>query len=261
MIFKKTAIILLILIVSCTRNSTDDKKINQGLTSKEVIAEKLDGYWLSESYLLDISRSHSIYHSREYKTKFWGFVLDRKNLMTDSASINGFTPHEAGYSCFITFDSVKNGFVNDLSKSDQYSFVEEAFSLTLLDNEHLQLDFQGKKDVYRKVTDDQTETRKILFQGRFKDLKANNVIEFSADGNVSGFNNHQYFELASDFNEGMYYDVGIFYPHRDSSTLWTKGELFNFKINADTIKLYRITPDWVGLDHKIGDLEYLLVKL
>jgi hypothetical protein len=110
------------------------------------------------------------------------------------------------------------------------------------------------------VVDDQTELRKILFEGQFKDLRTNTAIAFSADGKINGLDKETYFELAYDFGEGFFYDVGIFYPNKHSSGTWTRGELFHFKINTDTVKLFKIKPDWEGLEHKIGGIKYVLVK-
>lgn len=260
MMSKRAAIILLMLCAGCTSKTTD-KEITASVEARKAIAEKLHGYWLSNSYLEKISSTKSIYESREYSTRFWGFTLDKHNLMTDSATIDGFMEHEGGYTCSITFDSTKNCFINNLKDPTGHSFVEEPFTMTVLDNGLLQLDFGSVKEEYRKVVDDQTALRKLLFEGRFKQLATDITIDFSDDGKVKGFGNDTYFELVNDFVEGVFYDVAIFYPAQDSSGNWTRGKLFHYKINGDTLKLYPITPDWQELAHKIEDLKYLLVKM
>ena len=257
MILKRTVLLILILGVGCNQR-TDNSTVDNN--SKKNLADRLDGYWLSDSYLTNISNSRSIYTDRDYRTKFWGFTLNKENLMSDSAYINGFTIHEGGYGSGIKYDSIKNCFIKDLSMIDEYSFIKEPFKMTLLDSGHLELDFGNKKEIYRKVNDDQTELRKLLFEGQFRDIKTNKIIEFSADGTVGGLDKHKYFELVYDFGEGIFYDASIFYPNQDSSGRWTNGDMYHFKINSDTLKLYKITPDWDMMDHKIGDLEYLLVK-
>lgn len=260
MIMKRLLLFLLILCVGCDQNrGSKTVKVNKDV--KASIADQLDGYWLSNSYLVDVNSSGSIYDSRNYDTKFWGFRLEKKNLLSDSAAINGFTEHEGGYGGPIKFDSIKGTFVNDRSNADEFSFLKEPFELKLIDSNHLELDFGNKKEWYRKVSDEQIELRKLLFEGKFKDLMHDNrVIEFSRDGRIVGLDNKEYFELVFDFGEGINYDVSIFYADKDSSGLWTNEDLFHFKIKNDTIKLYKITPDWDEMDHEIGDLEYVLVK-
>ena len=261
MIMRRVLLFLLILSVGCDKNrdsNTANKVDNEVRTT---IADQLDGYWLSDSYLVDVDSSRSIYDSRNYQTKFWGFRLEKENLMSDSATINGFTEHEGGYGGSIEFDSTKNTFVNDIDNADEFAFLKEPFELKLIDSDHLELDFGNKKDRYRKILNEQTELRKLLFEGKFKDLlHDNHVIEFSRDGQIIGLDKQKYFDLVFDFGEGINYDVSIFYSDQDSSGLWTIGDLFHFKIKTDTLKLYRITPDWDEMNHKIGALEYLLVK-
>jgi hypothetical protein len=261
MIMKRVLLFLLILSVGCDKNrdSKTTNKVDNDL--RITIADQLDGYWLSDSYLVDVDSSRSIYDSKNYQTKFWGFRLEKENLMSDSATINGFTEHEGGYGGSIEFDSIKKTFVNYIGNADESSFLNEPFELRLIDSTHLELDFGKKKDRYRKISDEQIELRRLLFEGKFKDLMHNNqVIEFSRDGLIRGLDKQKYFELVFDFGEGINYDVSVFYPDKDSSGLWTNGDLFHFKITTDTLKLYRITPDWDEMNHTIGDLEYLLVK-
>lgn len=254
MTMKRVLLFLLIFSVGCVKNRDTEGSNKSKDDLKKNLAEQMDGYWLSDSYLADVDSSRSIYDSRKYRTKFWGFQLWKDNLLSDSATINGFTEHEGGYWSSLKFDSTKGIFINDGS--------EEPFEVRLIDSTHLQLDFGNKKDRYRKISNEQTELRKLLFEGKFKDLMHdNNTIQFSRDGRIAGLDNQEYFELVFDFGEGIFYDVSIFYPSVDSAGLWTNGDLFHFKIKGDTIKLYKITPDWDGMDHKIGDLDYLLVKL
>lgn len=259
MIMKRVVLLLVILTIGCTKNR-DTKSISDRDT-KVTLADQLDGYWLSESYLVDVENSHSIFESSNYKTKFWGFILEKENLLSGSPTINGFTEHEGGYGGSLKFDSLKGTFTNDIDKTSEFSFLNEPTELKLIDSNHLELHFGDKKDLYRKVSDEQTELRRLLFEGKFKNvIHDNRSIEFTKEGQIKGLNKEKYFELVYDFGEGINYDVSIFYPSQDSSGLWTRGNLFHFKIKSDTIKLYRITPDWDEMNHRIGDLEYVLVK-
>jgi hypothetical protein len=249
MIMKRIALLLVILTIGCAKNR-DIKSISDHDT-KVSLADQLGGYWLSDSYLVDIENSHSIFESSDYKAKYWGFKIEKENLLSGAATINTFDPHEGGYGGSLKFDSIKN----------EFSFPEEPIGLKLIDSIHLQLDFGDKKDLYRKVLDEQTELRKLLFEGKFKNIiQDNQIIEFTKEGQITGLNKNKYFELVYDFGEGINYDVSIFYPNQDSSGIWSRGNLFHFKIKSDTIKLYKITPDWNEMNHKIGDLEYVLVR-
>lgn len=258
MILKHAIILMFLLNLGCG-NKPDQKESGVDANSREAVAEKLDGYWLSNDYLVNVSNSRSVYKSKDYQTRFWGFMLSKSNLMTNSPNIGGFTEHEGGYTCPIKYDSTRNCFVNDLTH-ERYTAVREPFVMTVLTDGNIQLDFGDTKEEYRRVIDEQTELRRILFQGRFRNFETNATIEFSADGRTNGFGNKNYFELVYDFRGGFLYDLIIFYPSKDSSGIWSSGELFHFKIDNDTVKLYKITPDWERLEHTIGDLKYLLVK-
>jgi hypothetical protein len=252
---------LMLICVGCNRDRDSATTNNTGNSRRKIVAEQLDGYWLSESYLLDVDSSRSTYHSRDYSTKLWGFRLVKENLLSDSAVLNGFTLHEGGYGGPITFDSVKGAFINDMTKADQFSFLDKPYELRLIDGGLLEFDFGHKKDRYRKVSDEQTELRKLLFEGAFNDLiHDDKVIRFSSDGRIIGLERQNYFEVVFDFGDGIDYDAVILYPDQESSGMWKKGDLFHFRINADTLKLYRIMPDWDEMNHTIGDLEYVLVR-
>lgn len=255
MIMKRGVLFLLTLTVGCT-NSHDTKSV-RAEDVKAILADKLNGYWLSESYLVDIENSRSIFESRNYKTEFWGFRLDKEDLLSESPAVHGFSEHEGGYSFSLKFDSLKKTFI----KTGEFSYIKGPVELKLFDSTNLELDFGDRKDLYRKVLDGQTELRKLLFEGKFKNIiEDNQIIEFTKEGQIKGLSENKYFELVYDFGEGINYDVSIFYPNQDSSGIWTRGNLFHFKIKSDTIKLYKITPDWNEMNHKIGDLEYVLVK-
>lgn len=255
---------LLILFICCFACSKQDgPKTNEIKHNnfKKLLAEKLEGLWLSESYLEDIAKSHSIYESRKYTTSLWGFQLEKENLLSESPSINGFTEHEGGYGAAIEFDSVKNTFIHSHFEDNNSSWLQGSFTMTLVDPTRLEFDFGDKNEVYTKIVGEQSALRRILFEGKFKDvLHSNTTIEFTSDGEIKGLDSLKYFELVFDFGEGINYDVSILYPSKDSAGSWATGNLFHFKANADTIKLFRIAPDWDEMDHKIGDVEHILVK-
>ena len=127
------------------------------------------------------------------------------------------------------------------------------------DTNLLELKFANRGEVYRKITDDQTELRRILFEGTFKNInKSGEVIQFKKDGQVIGIDNLKYFTLVYDFVEGINFDACILTIKPDD--FWINGEAFHYKINQDTLRLYRINLDTIGVDHKIGELKHLLKR-
>ncbi|MBT1703406.1 hypothetical protein [Chryseosolibacter indicus] len=254
---KNTLLILFILSISCTKpkeNINSTKVVDDSL--KQSITNELDGYWLSDSYLVEVANSRSIYLSRNYTTRLWGFRLEKANLLSNSPMLIGFTEHEGGYDIPIRFDPISNFFI-----ANDFSYIREPFRLVQVDTNHLALDFDNKKEVYRKILDERTELRKVLFEGQFKSLPNDSIIEFKSDGTIKGIDGYRYFEPIYDFTEGINYDAMAFYPSKDSAGIWMRGKLFHFQIKADTLELYNIHSDWDEMEHKIGEIEYKLIKL
>jgi hypothetical protein len=253
--------VVLLLLFGCNQNRPENKLEDKMAIDRESM--RLEGVWLSDYYLSSIEVSRSVYESRKYNAKFWGFVLDKNNLMSDSAALNGFTEHEGGYFCYLNYDTGKNVFEHDLNKDTEFSYLKGVpFELGLVDSIRLELKTEREKEMYRKVSGEQTALRDILFAGKYQDLKKENgVIEFKNDGQISGVENRRYFDIVFDFGEGIEYDACTFYTHIDSSRLGTNGDMYHYKINADTLRLFKLHTNWSEMNHKIGDLEYLLKKL
>jgi hypothetical protein len=250
---------ILLIVVLISFGCTPDKSDNKNTLDNE--SERLNGYWLSDNYLNTIEKTKSIYKSKEYNTKFWGFTLDKQNLLSDSAVLNGFTEHEGGYSCYLIYNTAKNAFVHNLSMAREYEYLKDIpFELHLIDSNKLELGMGEQKEIYRKVADEQTALRHILFTGKYQDLKNKKTIEFADGGQIIGIENRHYFDLVFDFGEGIEYDAAIFYVNSDSSGLWTNGDMYHYKINGDTLKLYELHTDWEEMNHKIGDLKYELKR-
>ncbi|WP_421799151.1 hypothetical protein [Haliscomenobacter sp.] len=250
------SLLLTLALFSCDSKSTTSK--NPQEESKKAIANEniaqLQGLWISESYLKDIETSKSIYSSRDYRTKVQGFTLDAKNLQTDSAFLEGFTPHEIGYSSPIKYDSVKSKFVNDLTRLSDFPAFSDPFELDYDGNNHLKMYFPQTKtfDEYRKVdTDLQTELRKILIAGKYKTTTKPAEIQFDNDGKVHNFKDFKYYELITDFGEGIEYDAIIFFKTLDGGN-WVDGEIYHFKVVPSGLQLQLLKPNWETMEHVIS---------
>lgn len=251
-----STLLLALALFSCNSKSTSSK--DHQAESKQAIANEtatqLQGLWISESYLKDIETSKSIYRSKNYRTKVQGFTLDAKNLRTDSAVLEGFTPHEIGYSSPIKYDSVKGKFVNDLARLSEFPTFLDPFELDYAGNKHLKMYFPKTKsfDEYRKMdTDLQAELRKILIVGKYKTTTKPVEIQFDTDGKVHNFKDFKYYELITDFGEGIEYDAIIFFKTLDGGN-WVDGEIYHFKVVPSGLQLQLLKPNWETMEHVIS---------
>lgn len=251
-----SSLLLGLALFACDSKSTTSK--NPQEVSKKAIANEsiaqLQGLWISEPYLKDIETSKSIYNSRNYRTKVQGFTLDAKNLRTDSAFLEGFTPHEIGYSSPIKYDSVKGKFVNDLARLSEFPTFPDPFELDYDGNKHLKMYFPKTKsfDEYRKMdTDLQAELRKILIAGKYKTTTKTVEIQFDNDGKVHNFKDFKYYELITDFGEGIEYDAIIFFKTLDGGN-WVDGEIYHFKVVPGGLQLQLLKPNWETMEHVIS---------
>jgi hypothetical protein len=261
---------LISVFVAITACSTQNNKSNNSTEPSETIkidkkqlikqAELLDGYYLSDNYLKNIEKTRSIYLNREYKTKLFGFTLKKENLLSDSAGLFGYTVHEGGLDCPLIFDFDKSIFVNDLKSVKEFDDIKEPFELSLTADNIVQMYFPESKqtDLYRKVTDDQTELRKILFEGEYLSGDQQNKYSFKRDGSLKGFDDKKYYEVVYDFSLGIEYDAIIFFNKKRGN--WSDGDMYKYEFSSDTLKLYHIKTDWDNLEHKIGDITFTLIK-
>jgi hypothetical protein len=247
---------LALALFSCDSKSTSVKnpqEASQRDIDNESIAQ-LQGLWISEPYLKDIETSKSIYSSSNYRTKVQGLTLDAKNLRTDSAFLEGFNPHEIGYSSPIKYDSVKGKFVTDLTRLSEFPTFSDPFELDYDGNKHLKMYFPKTNsfDEYRKVdTDLQTELRKILIAGKYTTKIKPAEIQFDNDGKVHNFKDFKYYELISDFGEGIEFDAILFFKTVDGGN-WVDGEIYHFKVVPSGLQLQLLKPNWETMDHVIS---------
>ena len=70
------------ILSGCLESFTSDETAEEGenkvsikkdapSTAKEILANRLDGIWLSENYLYRIEKSKSIYQNRKYQTRIF----------------------------------------------------------------------------------------------------------------------------------------------------------------------------------------------
>lgn len=250
-----TGIFVTLALVSCENNTTPNEQIyvqdkseriqdttvnehvnNENFSDNQYLielSENLHGLWISDNYLKNIANSKSIYSSRNYDTKILGFNLDKRNLQTDSAYLNGFTDHEGGYGSPIKYDHQKRKFVNHTSKLTEFAAFPEPFELNFNSSRILTMHFSNtkKSDDYRKLDFDfQTEIRRILIAGRYTSTYKNSKIRLDIDGRVHNFNNFVYYELIADFGMGIDFDAIIFFKTMKGGN-WSNGEMYKFIID------------------------------
>jgi hypothetical protein len=252
------------LLFSCRENSApsaekkEEEKPVVDENKKKDQARLLDGTWMSEPYLENIEKSGSIYESREYSTQLWFFGLDKKELLGDKPYLGGGSEHEGGQGNPLIYDAERNLFINDLSSKEHTTF-HEPYSLQLLGNNRLEMVFEesGVKDGYRKVVDFDTELRRILLEGVYKNDSLS--IEFKRNGSVSGFGEFKHYGLVYDFMEGIFYDAVAFHQEEDDNN-WDDSVFYHFKKHGNSLVLSFIHTNWETMEHTISEEEVVLIK-
>jgi hypothetical protein len=89
--------------------------------------------------------------------------------------------------------------------------------------------------VYRKVSDFDIELRKILFEGKYKNLNDNSDVAFFKDGKVTGIEGRHYFEVFYDFT---FENMDVMAIQKDEKL--SSRQSYHFKISDDTLKIYNI---------------------
>lgn len=252
------------LFLSCAQNpvgregNKETEKPVVDENNKEEQANILDGKWMPESYLTRIEKTSSIYENRKYETELWGFQLDKKNLLGDEPVIEGMTEHEGGYGSHLKYDLQQRLFVSDPALSKQYSGLSSEFVLKPQDDNHVEMIFDnGRKDRYRKIEDFDTELRRILFEGTYKNDSLE--IKLKRDGTAHNFGESRYYRLVYDFGLGIEYDAVIFYPTTEGGN-WDDGIVYRFEFDSGILTLHRVNTEWENLEHTMSGEEIVLIK-
>ena len=247
---------LSLMLLSCNVNV--DHRSNKGSTSdrsigKETLAEKFTGTWLSDEYLSSVKKKQSVFTSNDSSSTWFGFTLQKEDLLQEKSFLNGFTVNEGGYGTEIRFDKqsgIIEGLVNRSSQMDK-SFRMELASDSLVD---FIFKPSGKVERYRKVDDIEYALNDILMKGQYKDERTGQSIIFTRDGKVSGIEGMDHFLLLYQFGEGLYFDVVFFWYGSDR----TNEKVFHYNIKGDTLLLSPVNGELP--DYSIGEVAYTLVK-
>lgn len=263
-----TGFILITILVACENkqkmsvNSIEINTFNSDNKQIVELSQSIHGLWISESYLKNIEKYKSIFLSRDYDTKIQGFYLDKATLLTDTAFLNGFTDHEAGYNSPIVYDNKKCTFVNDMSRLSDYASFPDPFELNFDEKGKIEMYFPKtkKSDNYRKVTPDfQTEIRRLLIAGNYKPIYENSEIQFDNNGEVHNFKDYKYFELVTDFGLNIAYDAIVFFKTLKGGN-WSDGEIYKFKLLPNSLHLQRVKTNWETMEHETSD-EIIVLEL
>lgn len=237
--------------------STDNKKVIE-------LAGKLHGEWISDNYLKNIETSKSVYLSREYDTKLLGFHLDKENLPTDSASLEGFLDHEGIGGSPIRYDERNDRFIQDMARISGYPHFPDPFELNYDGDKIIAMYFPKSKstDKYRKIDVDlDTELRKILIAGNYKAIDGNSGIRLDSDGKVHGFKDFKYYKLMFDFlfSPGIEFDTIFFFRSPEGGN-WSDAETYKFEVAPNALRLQHVEADWDELQHEIDDTVLVLER-
>jgi hypothetical protein len=132
---KLILVLIVIAALGCTKKSPAENAKTFTLGDQKSLVEQatfLNGFWLSDIYFENIEKSKSIYINREYKTELFGFTLEKENLLSDTAYLNGFTSHQGGAGSAISFDPKFGKFVSYSARADEYSPFSGPFELSPL---------------------------------------------------------------------------------------------------------------------------------
>jgi hypothetical protein len=265
---KYNFVVLIVISLLCAC-SQSEKKDNQAIVLKdeikEKIAQQLVGRWIFDDYLQQIEKTKKIFGYTNYGTQFYsynlGFDLNLENLLSDSAYIFQFNIHEGGGGCPIFFNKDKKVFESKEYEIDDLK--KEPFEINQIDSNLLVFKFlkSGKKMAYRKVSDFDIELRRILFEGKYKNLKDNSDVAFFKDGKVTGIEGRHYFEVFYDFT---FENMDVMAIQKDIEL--SSRQSYHFKINSDTLKIYNIIgskiedEDDLSDEQTVGDLWLTLLK-
>lgn len=263
-----TVFFLTIVLVSC--GAGELKEVveiqvmgNENFDNKEVVelSEKLDGLWVADSYLKNIETNKSVYQSKQYDTKILGFSLSKETLLTENATLEGFTDHEGGYNSPIRYDNQKGKFVNDIAQLSGFSAFPDPFELNYNGGNILEMYFPLTKtsDNYRKIDNLQTELRKLLIAGKYTSNFNHPEIQFDNDGKIYNFQDFKYYELVADFGSGIEYDALVFFKTLNGGN-WSEGEIYKFEISANKLNLQHVKTNWETMEHEISDEIFVLVR-
>ena len=239
-----TTLLFIITVASCKKDaaSTDIKSVkvkNSSVqnTQQGQLAAKIAGNYVSDTYLSEIEKQKSIYNVEGYTTTVLGFELNKDSLAGKHPFLNGYSFNEGGINTPLLYNNTKNQFENNTALSAEISAFTTPFVIKPLGITQLEIDFEkpAKKEVYRKVTDIDTELRHILFEGRYIDKATNTQVKFDKNGKLDGIDGKHFYELLYSF-DGMDFDV-VFISDNNQQKYQ---DMYHFKIDGNTLKIFKV---------------------
>lgn len=252
-------LLFIVLTMRCGSQHIKTEKNDPILNKTDNQTELLPGLWMSDSYLRKIEMTRSVYVNKNSEPKILGFLFKQENLKSSDALLYGFTSHEGGIEIPIYFSHSSNKFVRDEKRISKSSNFNEPFELNLIDNNKLEVKFfqNNRTEIYRKVEDEQTELRRVLFEGGFKSIDNNGKFTFNRTGTLTGFDGKMTFEVVFDFGLDIEFDAIVMYKEKEGGN-WSDGEMYKYEFDSDTLKLYHVNTNWETMNHKVGELRYKL---
>lgn len=228
---------------------------------KKLTADSLSGTWMPEEYLMAVEHVKSIWGARDVTFSFFVFWLDKENLLSDSAAINGATEHEGGYTADLKFDSATGKFINDLDVQVPYRYIDEPFEIRLISTNLLEIYFinSNSRELYRKVNNLDEELNRILMAGNYTDIKTEETITLNADGTIVSTWNENHYALVYDFMEGIEFDAVQLYNDKERSSEFLN-TLYHFKFSGDTLRLFPAVDQLGDFNYTIGNPVKTLIR-
>ncbi len=221
-------------------------------------SEFLPGFWMSDSYLKKVEKSKSIYANRYHSSAFFGFIIGKPNQEIDSFLLKSFPKTEMDFDSYLEFDRQKNVFKGLTNMEGK----KEKFELYPLTEEMIKMYFSTIKvtDDYRKVLDEKTELRRVLFEGTYFSKDKKFSYQFDRNGKVKGLGEYEYFEVIYDFSKGVGYDAILLYRSSEIGAN-SDGDLFKFEFKKGVLTLTYVEADWILEKHRITDTTITMIKI
>lgn len=206
----------------------------------EALAKRLQGHWYSAPYLAAIDKNQSIVDVKEFPTTALGLIIERseENPQTLFTYGHGFT--ESGIlNAVLKYDKNKNHFVNNTKAENTFS---EDFTVVLLDDNTIELQFDTHKEVYKRVNDIQSFIRKTLMAGEF--IVDENTVKLNESGRVENFKNYKYYTVDYSINNTSNLmgqigaDIVYFLPEKEASILDT--DVYTMRVQGHKIILQKL---------------------
>ncbi len=266
---KRTIYITLIgfltfLILFACNEDQGQKKIQLNSESRSPLiklstqAEFLPGFWMSDAYLKKIEQSKSIYKHRFPASTFYGFIIGKPSQEVDSFLLKPFPASDDEIDAFLEFDRQKNVFkgLTEINKK------KERFELYPLTEELIKMYFSDlkKTDDYRKVVDENTELRRILFEGTYFTKDKQMSYTFDRNGKIKGLGDYTFYEVIYDFSGGVYFDAILLY-HTSGGGAKSDADLFKYEFKKGVLTLTYVEADWILEKHRITDTTVTMIKI